>query len=167
MTMAKGIANGFPLSNTITTPEIAQGMVGKGLTISTFGGNPVAAAASLATVEVMQEEDLPGQVAQVGEHMRAGLERLQTRYPLIGDVRGKGLMLGVELVKDRQTKEPAPQETNALMEEARRRGLLIGKGGIFGTALRLGPPLTATIDHAEEALHILDHAFAAVQEGAM
>lgn len=164
MTMAKGIANGFPLSNTITTSEIAEGMMGKGLTISTFGGNLVSLAAGLATLEVMEEEANPQHVAEVGAHFRSGLERLQEKYPLVGEVRGKGLMQGVEVVKDRQTKEPATKEVNALFEETRKRGLLIGKGGLYGNALRLAPPLTATKDHVDEALEILDHAFAQVQE---
>lgn len=164
MTMAKGIAGGFPLGNTMTTPAIAQGAVGKGLTISTFGGNPVSCAASLAVIEVMEEEASPQHVAEVGGHFRAGLERLQEKYPLIGDVRGKGLMQGVEMVLDRSTKQPATREVNALFEETRQRGLLIGKGGLYGNTLRLAPPLTANKDHVDEALEILDHAFAAVQE---
>ncbi|MCB0243127.1 MAG: aminotransferase class III-fold pyridoxal phosphate-dependent enzyme, partial [Anaerolineae bacterium] len=88
----------------------------------------------------------------------------QEKYPLIGDVRGKGLMQGVEMVLDRKTKEPATKEVNALFEQTRQRGLLIGKGGLYGNSLRLAPPLTATRDHVDEALEILDHAFAAVQE---
>ncbi len=164
MTMAKGIAGGFPLGNTMTTPEIAQAAVGKGLTISTFGGNPVSCAASLAVIEVMEEEASPQHVAEVGDHFRAGLERLQDKYPLIGDVRGKGLMQGVEMVLDRETKEPATKEVNALFEQTRQRGLLIGKGGLYGNSLRLAPSLTATRDDVDEALEILDHAFAAVQE---
>ena len=164
MTMAKGIAGGFPMGNTMTTPEIAQAAVGKGLTISTFGGNPVSCAASLAVIEVMEEEASPQHVAEVGSHFRAGLERLQDKYPLIGDVRGKGLMQGVEMVLDRETKEPATKAVNALFEQTRQRGLLIGKGGLYGNSLRLAPPLTATRDHVDEALEILDHAFAAVQE---
>ena len=115
LTMAKGIAGGFPLGNTMTTPEIAQAAVGKGLTISTFGGNPVSCAASLAVIEVMEEEASPQHVAEVGNHFRAGLERLQDKYPLIGDVRGKGLMQGVEMVLDRETKEPATKAVNAAL----------------------------------------------------
>jgi 4-aminobutyrate aminotransferase len=164
MTMAKGIANGLPMGNTITTEEIAQGMVGKGLTISTFGGNPLSTAASLATIEVMEEEANPQHIAEVGAHLRAGLEKLQEKYPLIGDVRGMGLMQGVEMVKDRQTKEPAPIAVNALFEQTRGRGLLIGKGGMYSNVLRIAPPLIATKAHVDEALNILDHAFAQVQE---
>jgi 4-aminobutyrate aminotransferase len=164
MTMAKGIANGLPMGNTITTAEIAESTAGKGLTISTFGGNPVAAAASLATIGVMEEQAIPQHVAEVSQRFRTGLEKLWEKYPLIGEVRGLGLMQGVEMVKDRQSKEPAPQEVNHLFEETRQRGLLIGKGGLYGNVLRISPPLTATEEHIDEALEILDHAFAQVQE---
>jgi 4-aminobutyrate aminotransferase len=164
MTMAKGIANGLPMGNTITTEEIAQGMVGKGATISTFGGNPLSTAASLATLEVMEEEANPQHCAEVGAHLRAGLEKLQDKYPLIGDVRGMGLMQGVELVTDHQTKEPAPEAVVAVFEQTRARGLLIGKGGMYNNVLRIAPPLIATKEHVDEALNILDHAFAQVQE---
>ena len=94
MTMAKGIANGFPLSNCITRSEIAEAMKGAGLTISTFGGNPVSTAASLATIEVMEDEAPPSRSAVLGDRLRAGLDRLWETYPLIGEVRGKGLDAG-------------------------------------------------------------------------
>ncbi len=164
MTMAKGIANGLPLSATATTPEIAQSMVGAGLTISTFGGNPVSTAAALGTLEAMHEEAHPQHVAEVGAHLRAGLERLQEKYPLIGDVRGYGLMQGVEMVTDRESKEPAVKQVGALFEITKQAGLLIGKGGLYGNTLRIAPPLTATKEHVEEALEKLDYAFAQVQE---
>lgn len=164
MTMAKGIANGLPMGNTITTPEIAQGLVGKGISISTFGGNPVSTVAALATIEAMEEEANPTHVALVGQRLRGGLEKLWAKYPLIGEVRGMGLMQGVELVKDRQSKEPAPQEVAFLFEETRKRGLLIGKGGLYANVLRIAPPLTAQEQHVDEALEILDHALAAVHE---
>lgn len=164
MTMAKGIANGLPMGNTITTAEIAQSTADAGLTISTFGGNPVAAAASLATLEVMEEEANPQHTAEVGNYLRAGLDKFKEKYPLVGDVRGFGLMQGVEMVTDRNTKEPAAKEVGFLFEETRQRGLLIGKGGLYGNVLRIAPPLTATKEHVAEALEILDHAIAQVQE---
>ena len=123
MTMAKGIANGLPMGNTITTSELAQSTVGKGLTLSTFGGNPVSTAASLATIEVMEQEANPEHCAEVGNHLRSGLEKLWEKYPLIGDVRGKGLMQGIEMVLDQQTKEPAPKAVSQLFEETRAHGL--------------------------------------------
>ena len=112
----------------------------------------------------MEEEANPQHIAEVGAHLRAGLEKLQEKYPLIGDVRGMGLMQGVEMVKDRQTKEPAPIAVNALFEQTRGRGLLIGKGGMYSNVLRIAPPLIATKAHVDEALNILDHAFAQIQE---
>ena len=112
----------------------------------------------------MEEEASPQQVAQVGRHFRDGLEKLWEQYPLIGEIRGKGLMQGVEKVKDQKSKEPAAQEVNFLFEETRKRGLLIGKGGLYGNVLRIAPPLIATKDHVDEAIDILDHAFAQVQE---
>ena len=164
MTMAKGIAGGMPMGNTITTLEIASELVGKGMTISTFGGNPVSCAASLGTIEVMETEANPNHVEDVGSRLQSGLDQLWEKYPLIGDVRGKGLMQGIELVKDRKTKEPAPDAVSKIFEQTRMYGLLIGKGGLYNNVLRISPPLTATNDHVDEALVILDHAFAKVQE---
>jgi 4-aminobutyrate aminotransferase len=164
MTMAKGIANGSPMGVVIATPEVADKLTG--LTISTFGGNPVSCAAALATIQVMEEEASPAHVEEVGAHLRRGLDALQEKYPLIGDVRGLGLMQGVEMVRDRKTKEPATQEVARLFEATRERGLIIGKGGLYGNALRIAPPLVATKDDVDHALEILDLAFAEVQEGA-
>lgn len=164
MTMAKGIANGLPMGNTIAVPEVAEAMVGKGLTISTFGGNPVSTAASLATIEAMEEEAPPSHCAVVGDYLRGGLERLWEKYPLIGEVRGLGLMQGIEMVLDRKTKEPAPKAVAQLFEETRAGGLLIGKGGLYSNVIRISPPLTATREHVDEALTILDHALASVHE---
>jgi alanine-glyoxylate transaminase/(R)-3-amino-2-methylpropionate-pyruvate transaminase len=162
MTMAKGIANGSPMGVTIATPEVADKL--KGLLISTFGGNPVSCTAALATIQVMEEEASPQHVEEVGNQLRRGLEALQEKYPLIGDVRGKGLIQGVELVRDRKTREPATREIAHLFEATRQRGLLIGKGGLYGNTVRITPPLIASQQDVEQALDILDHAFAEVQE---
>lgn len=164
MTMAKGIANGLPMGNTITTSEIAEAMVGKGLTLSTFGGNPVSTAASLATIETLEEEANPAHCQEVGAHLRTGLEKLWEKYPLIGEVRGKGLMQGIEMVLDQKTKEPAPKAVAQLFEETRAGGLLIGKGGLYSNVIRIAPPLTATKEQVDQALTILDRALAQVHE---
>lgn len=164
MTMAKGIANGFPLANTITTREIADSTVNDGLTISTFGGNPVSTAASLAAIEVMEKDADPDHSHDVGEHLQAGLHKIWEKYPVIGDVRGMGLMQGIELVEDRESKEPAAKATSHLVEEARAGGLLLGKGGLYGNVIRVAPPLTASKDDVDKALEILDVAFSRVQE---
>jgi 4-aminobutyrate aminotransferase-like enzyme len=162
MTMAKGVANGMPMGVTVTTPEIASAW--QGLTISTFGGNPVSCAASRATIQVIEEEGLVENAAVQGKRLREGLDRLQERHPVIGDVRGMGLMQGVELVTDRKTKEPAPKQSAHLLEEARKRGLLIGKGGLYGNVLRIAPCLNIGADQVDRALEILDDGFAEVEK---
>lgn len=165
MCMAKGIANGSPMGVTTATPEVADSL--EGLTISTFGGNPVSCAAALATLEVMEDEASPDHVAEVGAYLRAELEELQDKHPLIGDVRGMGLMQGVELARDRKTKEPATEEVARLFEATRERGLIIGKGGLYGNSLRIAPPLIATRDDVDEAIAILDEALTEVETAAL
>jgi 4-aminobutyrate aminotransferase-like enzyme len=154
MTMAKGVANGMPMGVTVTTPELAAEW--RGLTISTFGGNPVSCAASRATIQVIEEEGLVENAAVQGKRLRDGLDGLKERHPLIGDVRGMGLMQGVELVTDRKTKEPAPKETTRLLEAARGRGLLIGKGGLYGNVLRIAPCLNIGADQVDLAIEVLN-----------
>jgi len=124
LTSAKGMANGVPVGLTVTTPEIAAGF--QGLNIATFGGNPVTSVAARATIELIEEDNLLENAHTVGAYFRAKLEELQEKHPLIGDVRGMGLMQALELVKDRKTKEPAPAQTTQVMERARDNGLLIG-----------------------------------------
>ena len=163
MTMAKGIANGFPLGNTMTTPEIADSMRKASLTLSTFGGNPVACAASLATMNVLEKEATPERVGELGTMLRAGLDKLKEKYTLIGDVRGRGLMQGMELVKDRNSKEPAPEATKHLFEATRKLGLIIGKGGLYGNVIRIAPPMTVNEEEIAMALDVLDKGFNMVQ----
>ncbi len=163
MTMAKGIANGMPLSATICTPAIADSL--QKLTISTFGGNPVTATAANATIGVMEKHDLKGNAERMGRRLRAGLEGLQRKYPrTIGDVRGMGLMQGVEHVADetRGDRTPNPQATARLFEETKKRGLLIGKGGLYGNVLRISPPLTVNAAEVDEAIGKLDEAYGAI-----
>jgi 4-aminobutyrate aminotransferase-like enzyme len=162
MTMAKGVANGLPLGVTICTPEIAASL--KSLTISTFGGNPVSCAAGNATVQLIEEENLPGNAETMGGRLRAGLEELKRRFPRnLGDVRGMGLMQAVELVVDETAKDRTPEKnlTNRIFEESRKRGLLIGKGGMEGNAFRIAPPLTVNASEIDEALAILRESFEA------
>lgn len=157
ITCAKGMANGTPVGLCIATPEVADGF--KGMTISTFGGNPVTSVAARATIEVIEEEKLLDNCDRVGAYLRKKLEALQEKYPLIGDVRGMGLMQGMELVKDRKTKEPAPEATVQLMERCRAHGLLIGKGGLFGNVIRISPPLNISESDVDEAVEAMDKAF--------
>lgn len=157
VTMAKGIGNGFPLAAVTTRREIAQKLTERSH-INTFGGNPVAMAAGLAVLDVIDQERLQENARVVGARLRAGLEELAARRRLIGDVRGRGLMLGVELVRDRATKEPAREETAELLEQLRERGVLVGKGGLYGNVLRIKPPLCITAADVDFAIAALDRA---------
>jgi 4-aminobutyrate aminotransferase-like enzyme len=161
LTSAKGMANGVPIGLTVTTPEIAGSY--KGSNIATFGGNPVTCVAARATIELIEEEDLRENAHTVGAYFRAKLEELQAKHSLIGDVRGMGLMQGMELVKDRKTKEPAPETTTQVMERARENGLLIGKGGLYGNVLRLAPMLNTSKGDVDEAIRMLDKSFREVK----
>jgi 4-aminobutyrate aminotransferase-like enzyme len=161
LTMAKGIANGLPLGATITTPEIASSL--KALTISTFGGNPVSCAAANATLAIIEDEKLVDNAERMGGFLREGLERLQRRYPRsIGQVRGMGLMQALELVEDETigNRTPARALTARVFEEARNAGLLIGKGGLEGNCFRIAPALTVGRSEIDEALALLEEAFA-------
>ncbi len=155
VTMAKGIGGGFPLAAVVTRREIAEPLAQR-IHFNTFAGNPVSMAAGLAVMEVIDEEGLMDNARVVGGHLKAGLERLAEKHPLIGVVRGKGLMLGVELVRDRETKEPANTETLVVMEAAREMGVLLGKGGLYGNVLRIKPPMCLSREDADFAVEVLD-----------
>ncbi|WP_456426156.1 aspartate aminotransferase family protein [Rhodocaloribacter sp.] len=159
--MAKGIGNGVPLAAVTTRREIAEAFT-KRLHFNTYGGNPVSMAAALAVLDVIDEEGLQENARVVGGALKKGLEALMARHPIIGDVRGMGLMLGVELVRDRATKEPANTETAEVLEAAKEMGVLVGKGGLYGNVLRIKPPMCITRDDVDFALDVLDHAFARV-----
>lgn len=158
ITSAKGMGNGVPIGMTTATPEVADSY--PGLTFSTFGGNPVSMAAALAVIRVIEEEDLKHNAAVVGAYFRERLEGLKEKHAVIGDVRGMGLMQALELVKDRETKEPHPQAVLKVFEETKRRGVLIGKGGLYANVIRTGMPLISTKDHVNELIEALDAAFA-------
>jgi len=152
LTAAKGIANGTPVGATVARTEIADSFTG--LTISTFGGNPVSMAAALATIEVIEEENLAQNSHEVGQHLREGLEDLQKKYPSIGDVRGMGLMQACEFVKD--GKEPDGALVGKLFEEMKKLGVLIGKGGLYGNVIRISPPLNVTKSEVDEFIRAMD-----------
>ncbi len=161
ITCAKGMGNGVPVGATVTTSELAGSY--RGMTISTFGGNPVTSVAARATIEVIEEENLRENAASVGTYFREKLDELQEKHSLIGDVRGKGLMQGIELVKDRGTKEPAPEATTRLLERTRENGLLIGKGGLYGNVVRLSPMLNISKADVDEAVRVLDKSFSEIR----
>ncbi len=150
LTMAKGIANGFPLGGFIAPPEIADTFQ-PGEHLSTFGGSPVSCAAALATINFLEREKIASKVTKKEKLVKNRFNSLKVRYPVIGDVRGKGLMIGVELVKD-GSKAPAADEAKAIRQKCLERGLLIGVGGVFANVLRIQPPLVITEDQLDEAL---------------
>ncbi|HZB46173.1 MAG TPA: aspartate aminotransferase family protein [Pyrinomonadaceae bacterium] len=161
ITSAKGMGNGVPLGMTTATPEVADKY--PGLTFSTFGGNPVSMAAALAVIKVIEDENLRSNAATVGAYFRQRLEELKERHQVIGDVRGMGLMQALELVRSRETKEPAPQAVLQVFEETRRRGVLIGKGGLYGNVIRTGVMLNSTKDTIDELVAALDAGLATAQ----
>jgi alanine-glyoxylate transaminase/(R)-3-amino-2-methylpropionate-pyruvate transaminase len=165
VTMAKGFGNGAPLAAVTTRREIAETLAQR-LHFNTFGGNPVSMAAGLAVMEVIEEEGLQRNAKVVGGRFRAGLERLASQHPIVGDVRGMGLMIGVELVTDRATRAPATAETLQVLEEARAMGVLLGKGGLGGNVLRIKPPMCITAEDVDFALDVLDRAFSRVESPA-
>ena len=160
ITCAKSMGNGVPVGATITTAELADQF--QGLTISTFGGNPVTSVAARAVIEVIEEENLLENTYTVGGYFRGKLGELREKYSLIGDVRGMGMMQALELVKDRQTKEPAAEATNQLMERTRDNGLLVGKGGLYGNVIRMAPPMNISRADVDEAIRLLDRSFSEV-----
>jgi alanine-glyoxylate transaminase/(R)-3-amino-2-methylpropionate-pyruvate transaminase len=157
VTMAKGIGNGAPLAAVTTRREIAEALTGR-IHFNTYGGNPVSMAAGLAVLESIDADGLQENSRVVGGRFKDGLLRLAKTHDIIGDVRGMGLMLGVELVKDRKTKAPAKEETLEVMERTRQMGILIGKGGLDGNTLRIKPPMCLTAEDVDYALYVLDRA---------
>jgi alanine-glyoxylate transaminase/(R)-3-amino-2-methylpropionate-pyruvate transaminase len=158
VTMAKGIGNGAALAAVVTTPEIAQALTSR-IHFNTFGGNPVTCTQGRAVLQVIDEDGIQANAARVGGKLKAGFEALARKHDVIGDVRGLGLMLGIELVKDRGTKEPAKEACMRVFEASRDLGLLIGKGGLHGNVLRIKPPMCLTEADAEFLLDVLDACF--------
>lgn len=163
MVMAKGIANGLPLGAVIATPAVAEGL--KSPLLSTFGGNPVSCTASLATLGVMEKDNLTENADKMGHILKEGLLRLKSMFPqTIGDVRGMGLMQAIELVSDETTQDRTPNTAAILelFEKTKERGLLIGKGGLYGNVVRIAPPLNVNKDEIEESLRIMEESFQAM-----
>jgi len=165
ITSAKGLANGLPIGLTAARPEVADSV--KKLTISTFGGGPIPTVAAKAVIDLIEEENLAGNAAEMGTYLRDGLEDLKKKYPLIGDVRGMGLMQALELVQDRASKTPATAEAARLMEAARDNRILIGKGGLHSNVVRVSPPLNVRRSDITDFLHALDASFSRVSTSAL
>ncbi len=155
VTVAKGIGNGAPLAAVVTTPKIAE-VLSERIHFNTFGGNPVACAIGMAVLEVIENENLQTNCLKLGDRILAGLRRLQEKHRVIGEVRGKGLMLGIEFVKDRASKEPGSEICSRVLENARVLGVLLGKGGLWGQTIRFAPPMNITEEDADFLVTVLD-----------
>jgi 4-aminobutyrate aminotransferase-like enzyme len=160
------MGNGAPVGVTVAKAAVADSIVGP--TISTFGGNPVTATAAKAVIDFIEEQNLLANCTDTGGYLRAGLEELQRKHELIGDVRGMGLLQAVELVEDRKTKAPAAAATAQVLEAARQNGLLVGKGGMYGNVLRISPPMNIGRGDVDQFIGVLDRCLAtcAVMAGA-
>jgi alanine-glyoxylate transaminase/(R)-3-amino-2-methylpropionate-pyruvate transaminase len=156
--MAKGIGNGCPLAAVVTTKEIANSL-NEAIHFNTFGGNPVSCAQGLATLNVILDDDMQGNAKRLGEKLIGGLHELQKKYSCIGDIRGRGLMVGVELIED-EDKTPATELTTDVFETCKKMGLMIGKGGYYGNVLRIKPPMCVTEEDIVFILEVLGEAFA-------
>jgi 4-aminobutyrate aminotransferase-like enzyme len=162
VTMGKPMGDGHPLAAVVTTPEIARAAARKFGYFNTFGGNPVSAEVGKAVLEVLEREALLENVHQTGQYLKAGLEELAARHEVVGEVRGKGLFLGVELVSDRAGKTPAVDTTARVLEHMRDAGVLLARTGPLRNVLKLRPPLVFGREHADLALETLDAALSAV-----
>jgi len=162
ITIAKGFGSGIPIGGFLTRPEYAVNYTTTD-SFTTFGGNPLSCAAAVAVIEIIQEEQYLSKATKLGASIKKQLLNLKEDHKLIGDVRGQGMMLGIELVSNRNTKDPATQEMLKVMEICKQNGLLIGKGGIDGNVIRIQPPLELTHTQTEKALQILDIAFTKVE----
>ena len=163
MVSAKGMGNGAPVALTMATPEVADKY--PGVTFATYGGNPVSMTAALAVIQVIEEENLRVNARVVGAYLRERFEELKEKHPSVGDVRGMGLMQAIELVKDRETKEPHPGGVAAAFEETKKRGVLIGKGGLYGNVIRTGMPLISSKADVDEMVEALDFGLTLADQG--
>jgi len=156
MAVGKGIGSGIPISALMSEAEVI-GVLGPGEMSSTAGGNPLSCAAALAVLEIFEKENLVENAARVGALMKARLLEIQEKCPYLGDVRGRGLVMGLELVRDKRTKEPEPDLTRQVIDRAAQNGLLVGSVGIYGNVIRVAPPLVITPEEAHESLDIMEH----------
>ena len=165
ITSAKSLGNGAPVGVTVARPEVADAM--KGATISTFGGNPVTATQAKAVIDYIDDHKLMINAAEVGAYLTGKLKEMQAKHPIIGDVRGMGLLVGVEMVEDRETKAPAAAAVNALLEASRENRLMIGKGGTYGNVIRISPPMNISKSDVDEFALRFEASLAQVEKSQM
>ncbi len=160
--MGKPMGNGHPISSVVTRRDLVDAFAGHGRYFNTFGGNPVSCAAALAVLDVLENENLQQNALDVGQHLVDGLWKLTERHDCIGDVRGSGLFLAVELVTDREQRTPASQLANRVVNDLRDRGVLTGAIGPDANILKLRPPLVLSKDDANLMLGVLDDSLASL-----
>ncbi|KAM7320756.1 hypothetical protein ACRRTK_020009 [Alexandromys fortis] len=155
VTMAKGIGNGFPMAAVVTTPEIAKSLTKCMHHFNTFGGNPLACAIGSAVLKVIKEENLQKNSQEVGTYMILKFAELREEFDIVGDVRGKGLLIGIEMVQDKMSRQPLPKtEVNQIHEDCKDMGLLVGRGGIFSQTFRIAPPMCITKQEVDFAFEV-------------
>jgi 4-aminobutyrate aminotransferase-like enzyme len=142
----------------VAKPQVADALTG--LTISTFGGNPVTSTAAKAVIDYIECHNLRVNCSETGAYLRSGLEELKNKHEIIGDVRGMGLLLAIELVQDRESKAPAAAETAMLLEATRENRLLVGKGGMYGNVIRISPPMNIGRADVDQFIRLLDRSLA-------
>ncbi|RZP12103.1 MAG: aminotransferase class III-fold pyridoxal phosphate-dependent enzyme [Candidatus Poseidoniales archaeon] len=153
--MGKPMGNGHPMAAVFTTPEIAASFEGMEF-FSTFGGNPVSCAVGLAVLDVIEQDGLMQRATELGGRFMAGLRELKKRHPIIGDVRGRGLFLGIELVRDRETQDPATEETASIVDEMRDRNVLLSTDGPYHNVIKIKPPMVLSKEDVDTTLHLLN-----------
>ena len=162
VTLGKPMGNGHPLAGVIARPDIMSAFRNRVMYFNTFGGNPVSCAVGKAVLDILKDERLMDNARVVGDYVIAGLKRLQQQHTIIGDVRGRGLFFGAELVRDRKTREPATEETKRLVNSMRERGVLLSRIGQYDNVLKMRPPMPFSRDNADLLLQTLDEALLAM-----
>ncbi|KAK2163615.1 hypothetical protein LSH36_76g00083 [Paralvinella palmiformis] len=158
VTMAKGMGNGFPLAAVVTTPQIAATM-GTALHFNTFGGNPMSCAVGSAVLDIIEEENCQSLARDIGGYLLGELAKLRDEFEIVGDVRGKGLMIGIEMVKDKTSRKPLPiGDVNSIWEHCKDMGVLLGKGGLYSNVYRIKPPMCITRSDADFTIAVLKKA---------
>lgn len=164
VTMAKGFGNGAAIGAVLMKTEVAEKMAGKSY-FNTFGGDPYQTLQAKLTMDIIKEDKLVENAKNMGKLITDGLTQMMKKYPIMGDVRGRGLLLGIELVKDQKTKTHASDETARFMDICKDKGLLLGKGGLMGNVVRIAPPISIKKDQVHSMLEIMDQAFAELAKG--
>jgi len=161
VTMGKPMGNGHPLAGVVTTADLRERCTSENMYFNTFGGNEVSAAAGLAVLDVLRDEQLLQNAQRVGDYVLAGMRRLQAKHPIVGDVRGQGMFFAVEMVSDRQTREPAGARTKVIVNAMREQGILLSRIGLHDNILKIRPPLVFSTGHADLLLDTLDSVLSA------